>query len=133
MATVNMNCVEFYNPNPASKASHAQLTKLVSNKHRTPLQPSKFPLGNAELAPNVQDDDPLDDSLPSLDGLFQASRNRDIPQAPHQNYRPLHISKRQPIDESRLVTDPTTQNLVYVPGNTQSRLLSSLLYAHTPC
>jgi hypothetical protein len=124
MATVNMNCVEFYNPNLALKASHAQLTRLVLNKHRTPLQPSKSPSRDADLARNVQDNDSLDDSLPSLDELFQASRNGDIPQVPHQNHKPVHISKRQLIDESRLVTDSTTPNPVYVLGNSQRRFLA---------
>ncbi|PQM43487.1 hypothetical protein VC83_09614 [Pseudogymnoascus destructans] len=43
-----------------------------------------------------------------------------------QNHKPLHISKRQLIDESRLLTDATTPNSVYVPGNTQSPLLSKI-------
>ena len=132
MATVNMNCVEFYSPNPVLKASHAQLTRSVLNKHLPSLQPSISPPGDAESARNVQDSDSLDDSLPSLDELFQASRNGDIPQMPHQNQKPPHISKRQLIDESRLLTDATTPNSVYVLGNNQSRFLSSLLYAHTP-
>lgn len=130
MATVNMNCVEFYYPKPALKASHAQLTRSVLNKHRPPLQPSKSP--PAASAWNVQDNDSLDDSLPSLEELFRPSQNRDILQVPHQNHKPVHISKRQLIDESCLLTDPTTPNSVYVPGNSQRRFLSSLLYAHTP-
>ncbi|KFY03756.1 hypothetical protein V490_00093 [Pseudogymnoascus sp. VKM F-3557] len=40
-------------------------------------------------------------------------------QVPHQNHQPLHISKRQLIDEGRLLTDATTPNSAYVPGNTQ--------------
>ncbi|KFY81218.1 hypothetical protein V499_00044 [Pseudogymnoascus sp. VKM F-103] len=57
MATVNMNCVEFYNPNPkpALKASHAQLPKSVLNKHRLPLQPSRSP--SAMSAWDVRDND----------------------------------------------------------------------------
>jgi hypothetical protein len=85
-----------------------------------PLQPSKSPPRNADSTRNVQDNDSLDDSLPSLDELFQASQNGDIPQVPHQNHKPVHISKRQLIDESRLVTDSTTTNLVYVLGNSLS-------------
>ncbi|ELR10299.1 hypothetical protein GMDG_04683 [Pseudogymnoascus destructans 20631-21] len=89
MATVNMNCVEFYNPNPkpALKASHAQLTKSLLNKPRLPLQPSRSP--SAMLAGDVQDNDSLDDSLPSLEEL------------------------------GHLLTDATTLNSAYVPGNTQ--------------
>ena len=134
MATVNMNCVKFYDPNPkpALKASHAQLTRSVLNKHLPSLQPSISPPRDAESAPNVQDSDSLDDSLPFLNELFQASRNGDTPQVPHQNHKPLHISKRQLIDESRLLTDATTPTSIYVPGNNQSRFLSSLWYAHTP-
>ena len=129
MAIVNMNCVEFYKPNPALKASHAQLTRPALNKHLPSPQPSiPQPAASAQ---NVQDNDSLDDFLPSLDELFQASRNEFIPQVPHQNQKPLHISKRQQIDEGRLQTNPTTTNSAYVPGNTQSRFLSSL-YAHTP-
>jgi hypothetical protein len=94
MATVNMNCVEFYYPNPALKASHAQLTRSVLNKHLPSLQPSISPPGDAESARNVQDSDSLDDSLPFLDELVQASWNGDTPQMPHQNQKPLHISKR---------------------------------------
>ncbi|OBT68004.1 hypothetical protein VE03_01524 [Pseudogymnoascus sp. 23342-1-I1] len=119
MATVNMNYVEFYSPNPALKASHTQRTRAVSNKHLPSLQPSISPPGDAESARNVQDGDTLDDSLPSLDELFQAPRNRDTPQMPHQNHKPLHISKRQLIDEGRLLSDATTPNSAYVPGNTQ--------------
>ena len=132
MATVNMNCVEFYNhnPKPALKASHAQLTKSVLNNHRLPLQPSRSP--PAMSAGDVQDNDSLDDSPPSLEELLRPPQNRDIPQVPHQNHKPLHISKRQLIDEGCLLTDATTPNSAYVPGNTQSRFLSSLLYAHTP-
>ena len=117
MATVNMNCVEFYNPNPALKASHTQLTRSVLNKHLPSLQPSISPPGDAESARNVQDGDSLDDSLRSLDELFQTLRNGDTPQMPHQNHKPLHISKSQLIDESRLLTNATTPNSVYVPGN----------------
>ncbi len=134
MAIVKMNSVEFYDPNPkpALKSLHTQLTTSVLNKHRLPLQPSISPPGDAGSAQNVQDNGSLDDFLPSLDELFQASRNGDIPQVPHQNHRSLYISKRQLIDEGRLQTNPTTTNSAYVPGNTQSRFLSSLLYAHTP-
>ncbi|KFY78809.1 hypothetical protein V498_09049 [Pseudogymnoascus sp. VKM F-4517 (FW-2822)] len=123
MATVNMNCVEFYNPNPetALKASHAHLTKSVLNKHRLPLQPSRSP--PAMSAGDVQDNDSLDDSLPSLEELLRPPQNRDIPQVSHQNHKPLHISKRQLIDESRLLTDATTPNSVYVPGNNQKEPL----------
>ncbi|KFY28425.1 hypothetical protein V493_02941 [Pseudogymnoascus sp. VKM F-4281 (FW-2241)] len=119
MATVNMNCVEFYNPNrkPALKASHAQLTKSVMNKHRLPLQPSRSP--SALSAGDVQDKDLLDDSLPSLEELLRPPQNRDIPQVPHQTHKPLHIPKRQLIDEGRLLTDATTPNSAYVSGNTQ--------------
>ncbi|OBT65102.1 hypothetical protein VE03_05281 [Pseudogymnoascus sp. 23342-1-I1] len=111
MATVNMNCVEFYNPNPkpALKASHAQLTRFVLNKHQLPLQPSKSP--SAMSARDVQDNDSFDKSLPSLEELLR-------PQVP-QNHKNVHISKRQLIDESRLLTDATTPNSVYVPGNNQ--------------
>ncbi|ELR02503.1 hypothetical protein GMDG_01029 [Pseudogymnoascus destructans 20631-21] len=125
MATVNMNCVEFYDPNPkpALKASHAQLTKLVLNKHLPSLQPSISPPGDAESARNVQDSDSLHDSLPSLNELFQASRNGDTPQMPHQNHKPLHILKCQLIDESRLLTDATTPTSIYVPGNNQKEPL----------
>jgi hypothetical protein len=70
MATVNMNYVEFYNPNPALKASHAQLTKSVLNEDLPSLQPSISPPRDAESARNVQDSDSLDDTLPSLDELF---------------------------------------------------------------
>ncbi|KFZ00298.1 hypothetical protein V500_01101 [Pseudogymnoascus sp. VKM F-4518 (FW-2643)] len=121
MATVNMNCVEFYDPNPkpALKSLHSQLTTSVLNKHHLPLQPSISPPGDAGSAQNVQDNGSLDDFLPSLDELFQASRNGDIPHVPHQNYRPVHISKRKLIDKSRLQTKPTTTNSAYVPGNTQ--------------
>jgi len=129
MATVNMNCVEFYVPNPTLKASHAQLTRSVLNKHQLPLQPSRSP--SAMSAGDVQDNDLLDDSFPSLEELLRPPQNRDIPQVP-QNHKNVHISKRQLIDESRVLTDPKTPNSVYVPGNTQSRFLSSLLYAHTP-
>jgi hypothetical protein len=83
-------------------------------------------------AGDVQDNDSLDDSLPSLEELLRPPQNKDIAQLPHQNHQPLHISKRQLIDEGRLLTDATTPNSAYVPGNTQSRFLSSLLYAHTP-
>jgi len=38
MATVNMNYVEFYNPNLAPKPSHTRPAQLVLNKHRPPLQ-----------------------------------------------------------------------------------------------
>lgn len=111
MATVNMNCVEFYNPNPkpALKAS-------VLNKHRLSLQPSRSP--PATSAQNVQDNDSLDDFLSSLDELFQASQKRDIPQVPDQYQKPLYISKRQLIDEGGLQTNPTTTNSAYAPGNT---------------
>ena len=131
MATVNMNCVEFYNPNPktALMASHTQLTKSVLNKHRLPLQPSRSP--SAMSAGDVQDNDSLDDSLPSLEELLRPPQNRDIPHVP-QNHKNVHISKRQLIDESCLLTDPITPNSAYVSGNTQSRFHSSLLYAHTP-
>ncbi len=95
------------------------------------LQPSKSSPGDADSARNVQDSDLLDDSLPSLDELFQASRNGDTPQVPH-HYKPLHILKRQLIDEKCLLRDPTTPDSVYVPGNTQSRFLSLPLYASTP-
>ncbi|KFY98512.1 hypothetical protein V498_01413, partial [Pseudogymnoascus sp. VKM F-4517 (FW-2822)] len=119
MATVNMNCVEFYNPNPepAFKASHTQRTKSVLNKHQLPLQASKSP--SAMLAGDVQDNDSLDDSLPSLEELLRPPQNRDISQVPHQNHKPLHILKRQLIDEGRLLTDATAPNSAYVPGNTQ--------------
>ena len=132
MATVNMNCVEFYDPNskPALKSLHSQLTTSVLNKHHLPLQPSISPPGDAGSAQNVQDNGSLDDFLPSLDELFQASRNGDIPHVPHQNYRPVHISKRKLIDKSRLQTNPTTTNSAYVPGNTQSGFPSSLLRIH---
>ncbi|KFX97016.1 hypothetical protein V490_03001 [Pseudogymnoascus sp. VKM F-3557] len=124
MATVNMNCVEFYNPNPALKASHSQLTRSVLNKHLPSLQPSiSPPPGDEESARNVQDSDSLDDSVPSLDELFQASRNGDTPQMPHQNQKPLDISKCQLIDESCLLTDATTPNSVYVTGNNQKEPL----------
>ncbi|ELR07747.1 hypothetical protein GMDG_08544 [Pseudogymnoascus destructans 20631-21] len=125
MATVNMNCVEFYDPNPkpALKASHAQLTRSVLNKHLLSLQPSISPPGDAEPAGNIQDSNSLDDSLPSLNELFQASPNGDTPQMPHQNNKPLHISKRQLIDESRLLTDATTPTSIYVPGNNQKEPL----------
>ncbi|ELR02106.1 hypothetical protein GMDG_05266 [Pseudogymnoascus destructans 20631-21] len=130
MATVNMNCVEFYKPNPALKASHAQLTRPALNKHLRSLQPSiSTPVASEQI---VQDNDSLDDFLPSLKAMFQASWNGDTPKMPHQNQKPLHISKHQLIDESRLLTDATISNSVYVPGNNQSRFLSSLLYAHTP-
>ena len=130
MATVNMNCVEFYDPNPkpALKSSHTKLTRSVLNKHQLPLQPSRWP--SAMSAGDVQDNDSLDDSLPSLEELLRPPQNRDIPQVP-QNHKNAHISKRQLIDEGRLQTNPTTTNSAYVPGNTQSRFLSSL-YAHTP-
>ncbi|KFY82529.1 hypothetical protein V498_08563 [Pseudogymnoascus sp. VKM F-4517 (FW-2822)] len=108
MATVNMNCVEFYKPNSALKASHAQLMRPALNKHLPSLQPSISP--PAASAQNVQDNDSLDDSLPSLDELFQAPRNRNTPQMPHQNHMPLYISKRQLIDEGRLLTDATNPN-----------------------
>ena len=39
MATVNMNYVEFYNPNLPSKPSHAQPTRLMLNKERPPQHP----------------------------------------------------------------------------------------------
>ena len=132
MAIVNMNSVEFYDPNPkpALKSLHSQLTTSVLNKHRLPLQPSRSP--SPMSAGDVQDNDSLDDSLPSLEELLRPPQNRDIPQVPHQNHKPLYISKRQLIDEGRLLTDATTPNSAYVPGNTQSRFLSSLLYAHTP-
>ncbi|KFX96896.1 hypothetical protein V490_03082, partial [Pseudogymnoascus sp. VKM F-3557] len=123
MATVNMNCVEFYNPNPALKASHSQLTRSVLNQHLPSLQPSISPPGDAESARNDQDSDSLDDSLPSLDELFQAFRNGDIPEVPHQNHKPLHISMRQLIDKGRLQTNPTITNSAYVPGNTQRKPL----------
>ncbi|OBT47398.1 hypothetical protein VE00_02151 [Pseudogymnoascus sp. WSF 3629] len=42
---------------------------------------------------------------------------------PHQNHKPLHISKSQLIDESRLLTNATTPNSVYVPGNNQKEPL----------
>ncbi len=45
MATVDMNCVIFYNP-----------------KHLPSLQPSISPPGDAESTRNVQDSDSLDDS-----------------------------------------------------------------------
>ncbi|KFY42804.1 hypothetical protein V494_02234 [Pseudogymnoascus sp. VKM F-4513 (FW-928)] len=130
MATVNMNCVEFFNPNPKPtfKASHAQPTKSVLNNHRQPLQPNRSPSGT--LAGDVQDNDSLDDSLPSLEELLRP-QNRDIPQVPHQNHKPPHISKRQLNNKGHLLTGATTPNSAYVPGNTQSRFLSSLLYAHT--
>jgi hypothetical protein len=38
MATVDMNYVDFYNPNLAPKPSRTRPAKLVTNKHRTPLQ-----------------------------------------------------------------------------------------------
>ncbi|KFY96757.1 hypothetical protein V500_02307 [Pseudogymnoascus sp. VKM F-4518 (FW-2643)] len=118
MATVNMNCVEFYDPNPkpALKSSHTQLTRSVLNKHQLPLQPSRWP--SAMSAGDVQDSDSLDDSLPSLEELLRPPQNRDIPQVP-QNHKNAHISKRQLIDEGRLQTNPTTTNSAYVPGNTQ--------------
>ena len=130
MATVNMDCVEFYNPNPkpALKASHAPLTKLVLNKHQLSLQPSKSP--SVMLAGDVQNNDSLDDTLPSLEELLHPRQNRDIHQVPRQNHKP--ISKRQLIDESRLLTDAIISNSVHMPGNNQSRFLSSSLYAHTP-
>ncbi|KAL5344509.1 hypothetical protein ACLOAV_010490 [Pseudogymnoascus australis] len=89
MATVNMNCVEFYNPNPkpALKASQAQLTKPVLNKHRLPIQPSRSP-----PAGDVQHNDSFDDSLPSLEELLRPPQNREIPQVPL-------------IDEGRLLAD----------------------------
>ncbi|KFY68489.1 hypothetical protein V496_01034 [Pseudogymnoascus sp. VKM F-4515 (FW-2607)] len=123
MAIVNMNCVEFYNPNPkpALKASHDQLTKSVLNKHRLPLQPSRSP--PAMSAGDVQDNDSLDDSPPSLEELLRPPQNRDNPQVPHQNHKPLHFSKRKLIDEGRLLTDATTPNPAYVPGNTQKEPL----------
>ncbi|KFZ18448.1 hypothetical protein V502_04092, partial [Pseudogymnoascus sp. VKM F-4520 (FW-2644)] len=123
MATVNMNCVEFYNPNakPALKASYAQLAKSGLNKHRLPLQPSRSP--PAMSAGDVQDNDSLDDSLPSLEELPRPLQNRDIPQEPDQNHKPLHISKRQLIAEGRLLIDATTPNSAYVPGNTQKEPL----------
>ncbi|KFY97716.1 hypothetical protein V500_01950, partial [Pseudogymnoascus sp. VKM F-4518 (FW-2643)] len=123
MAIVNMNCVEFYNPNPkpALKVSHDQLTKSVLNKHRLPLQPSRSP--PAMSAGDVQDNDSLDDSPPSLEELLRPPQNRDIPQVPRQNHKPLHFSKRQLIDEGRLLTDATTPNPAYVPGNTQKEPL----------
>jgi len=130
MATVNMNCVEFYNPKPALKASHAQLMRSVLNKHRPPLQTSKSP--PAASTRIVQENDSLDYSLPSLEELFHPPQNGDISQVPHQNDKPVHILKRQLIDESRLLTDPTTPNSVCMPGNSQRRFLSSLLYARTP-
>ncbi|ELR10098.1 hypothetical protein GMDG_04498 [Pseudogymnoascus destructans 20631-21] len=119
MATVNMNCVEFYNPNPKPtfKASHAQPTKSVLNNHRLPLQPSRSP--SAKLAGDVQDNDSLDDSLLLLEELLRPPQNGDFPRVPHQNHKPLHISKCQLIDEGRLLTDATTLNSAYVPGNTQ--------------
>ncbi|KFY31934.1 hypothetical protein V493_00661 [Pseudogymnoascus sp. VKM F-4281 (FW-2241)] len=40
-------------------------------------------------------------------------QNRDIPQVP-QNHKNVHISKRQLIDKSRLLTDPIISNSVYV-------------------
>ncbi|KFY02937.1 hypothetical protein V490_00356 [Pseudogymnoascus sp. VKM F-3557] len=119
MATVNMNCVEFYKPNPALKASHAQLTRPALNIPS--LQPSISP--PVASAQNVQDNESIDDFLPSLNALFQASRNGDTPRMPHQNQKPLHISKRQLIDESRLLTDATISNSVYVPGNNQKEPL----------
>ncbi|OBT65048.1 hypothetical protein VE03_05182 [Pseudogymnoascus sp. 23342-1-I1] len=122
MATVNMNCVEFYDPNPkpALKASHAQLTRSVLNKHQLSLQPSRSP--SVMSAGGVQDNDSFDDSFPSLEELLRPPQNRDIPRVP-QNHKNVHISKRQLIDESRLLTDPITLNLVYVPGNTQKEPL----------
>ncbi|KFY68573.1 hypothetical protein V496_00988 [Pseudogymnoascus sp. VKM F-4515 (FW-2607)] len=119
MATVNMNCVEFYNPNPkpALKAAHAQLTKSVLNKHQLPLQPSRSP--PAMSAGDVQGNDSLDDSLPSLEELLRPPQNRHIAQVPHENHQPLHISKRELMDEGRLLTNATTPNPAYVPGNTQ--------------
>ncbi|ELR07361.1 hypothetical protein GMDG_08376 [Pseudogymnoascus destructans 20631-21] len=131
MATVNMNCIEFYNPNPKRtfKASQVQPTKSVLNNHRQPLQPNRSP--SATLAGDVQDNHSLDDSLPSLEELLRPLQNGDIPRVPHQNHKPLHISKRQLNDEGHLLTGATTPNSAYVPGNTQSRFLSSLLYAHT--
>ncbi|ELR02012.1 hypothetical protein GMDG_05176 [Pseudogymnoascus destructans 20631-21] len=116
MATVNMNCVEFYNPNPRPtfKTSHAQPTKSVLNNQRLPLQPNRSP--SATLAGDVHDNS-LDDSLPSLEELLRPLQNGDIHQVPHQNHKP--ISKRQLIDEGRLLTDATTPNSAYVPGNTQ--------------
>jgi hypothetical protein len=131
MATVNMNCAEFYNPNPALKASQAQLTRSVLNKHLPSLQPRISPPEDAGSAQNVQDRDSLDDSLLSLDELFQAFRNGDIPQVPHQNHKPLHISKCQLIDKDRLQRNPTTTNSACVPGNTQSRFLSLLLCSYS--
>ena len=130
MATVNMNCVEFYDPNPkpALKSSHTQLTRSVLNKHQLPLQPSRWP--SAMSAGDVLDNDSFDDSLPSLEELLRPPQNGDTPQVP-QNHKNVHISKRQLIDEGRLQTNPTTTNSAYVPGNTQSRFLSSL-YAHIP-
>ncbi|OBT74042.1 hypothetical protein VF21_07845 [Pseudogymnoascus sp. 05NY08] len=117
MATANMDCVEFYNPNPkpALKASYAQLTKSVFNKHQLPLQPSRSP--SAMLVGDVQNND----SLPSLEELLRSRQNRDIYQVPHQNHKP--ISKRQLIDEDNLLTGATTLNSVYVPGNTQKEPL----------
>ncbi|KFY32208.1 hypothetical protein V493_00413, partial [Pseudogymnoascus sp. VKM F-4281 (FW-2241)] len=69
-------------------------------------------------AGDAQDNDSLDDSLPSLEELLRRPQNSDIPQVP-QNHKNVHISKRQLIDESRLLPDPKTPNSVYVPGNTQ--------------
>ncbi|OBT86396.1 hypothetical protein VE02_05284 [Pseudogymnoascus sp. 03VT05] len=122
MATVNMNCVEFYDPKPkpALKASHAQLTRSVLNKHQLPLQPSRSP--SVMSAGGVQDNDSFDDSFPSLEELLRPPQNRDIPRVP-QNHKNVHISKRQLIDESRMLTDPITPNSVYVPGNTQKEPL----------
>ncbi|KAL5344276.1 hypothetical protein ACLOAV_010780 [Pseudogymnoascus australis] len=42
---------------------------------------------------------------------------------PHQNQKLLQISKRQLIDESRLLTGATTPNSVYVPGINQKEPL----------
>ncbi|OAF59301.1 hypothetical protein VC83_04107 [Pseudogymnoascus destructans] len=119
MATVNMNCIEFYNPNPKRtfKASQVQPTKSVLNNHRQPLQPNRSP--SATLAGDVQDNHSLDDSLPSLEELLRPLQNGDIPRVPHQNHKPLHISKRQLNDEGHLLTGATTPNSAYVPGNTQ--------------
>ncbi|KFZ23216.1 hypothetical protein V502_02307 [Pseudogymnoascus sp. VKM F-4520 (FW-2644)] len=125
MATVNMNCVEFYDPKPALKASHAQLTRLVLNKQRQPLQPIE---SQHSASQNYPDNDSLDDSLPSLEGLLHPGQNGDIPQVPHQNHEPFNISKRQVIDESHLLTDSITPNLVYVPGNSQRSFLAD----HSP-
>ena len=128
MATVNMSNVNFYNPDTVLNPPYKKTLVSTLNMHRRPLQPIN---SQASAFRNDRDDDSSDDSLPSLDDLLRPSQNKDIPQMPPQNYDPLHRSEKELIDESGLLTDPTTLNSVYVLGSTQGRFLSSLLYLYT--